>query len=117
MAIFRHLFHGLAQRLAITLVAGVLCFIGLATPANAADSPSVERYIAADGTDLTAMVQCLPAELSEGSFARALEQSKNDFLEKVFDVKDDYTSYKLDDTEVEYLSCMESKGVTPQVLR
>ncbi|MBE9139327.1 hypothetical protein IQ254_19350 [Nodosilinea sp. LEGE 07088] len=117
MDLLRFLKCGAVQRLIIALVAGMVWFTGLVAPAQADDMSSTQQYLAADGTDLTAMVQCLPAELSQGSFARALEQSKNDFLEKVFDVKDNYTDYKIDDTEREYLACMESKGVISQVMR
>ncbi|TVP62216.1 MAG: hypothetical protein EA342_19500 [Leptolyngbya sp. LCM1.Bin17] len=89
----------------------------LFAPAYADNASDVERYIAADGTDLTAVAQCLPKQLSQGSLARALRESQNDFLEKVFDVKDNYSDYKLDDSEVEYLTCLESKGFVSQVNR
>lgn len=118
MSIFQFLNRGLAQRFAALLLAGMLWLTaGLIPSAQAADSSTAKRYIAADGTDLTAMVQCLPTELSEGNFGRALEQSKNDFLEKVFDVKDDYSDYKLDDAEIEYLACLKGKGVISQVMQ
>ncbi|TVQ07057.1 MAG: hypothetical protein EA368_15430 [Leptolyngbya sp. DLM2.Bin27] len=103
----------------LVLLAGLL-WLGsslFAAPAYAADAPDSKRYIAADGTDLTAMAQCLPKELSKGNLSRALQESKNDFLEKVFDVKDNYDDYKLDETEIAYLACVESKGVIPQVKR
>lgn len=116
MSISRRFTRGVAQRLAFAVLAGLLWLSSsLFAPAYAADAP--KRYIAADGTDLTAMAQCLPKELSQGNFARALREAQNDFLEKVFDVKDNYNDYKLDDTEIAYLACVESKGVTPQVKR
>ncbi|TVQ26714.1 MAG: hypothetical protein EA367_00110 [Leptolyngbya sp. DLM2.Bin15] len=87
------------------------------SPAYAAASPASKRYIAADGTDLTAMAQCLPKKLSQGDVDRALRESQNDFLEKVFGMKENYDDYKLDETEIAYLACMEGKGVTPQVKR
>lgn len=111
--------RGVAQRLALALFAGLLWLSSslFAAPAYAADLSAAKRYIAADGTDLTAMVQCLPKELSKGELDRTLQESKNDFLEKVFDVKDNYNDYKLGEAEVAYLACVESKGVTPQVKR
>lgn len=118
MSVFQFFTRGAAQRLAVALVAGLLWLSSsLFAPAYAADSPAAKRYIAADGSDLTAMAQCLPKELSQGNFVRALRESQNDFLEKVFDIKDNYDDYKLDETEIAYLACVESKGVTPQVKR
>lgn len=116
MASFRWFTRDLAQRLSALFLLGLLWLTAsLAAPAQAADA--AKRYIAADGTDLTAMVQCLPKELSQGNLARALAEAQNDFIEKVFDVKDNYSDYKLDETEVRYLACLEGKGVTPQVKR
>lgn len=111
--------RGVARRLALALFAGLIWISSslFADPAYAADSSAAKRYMAADGTDLTAMAQCLPKELSQGNFARVLQESKNDFLEKVFDVKDNYDDYKLGEAEVAYLACVESQGVTPQVKR
>jgi len=119
MSTFQLFTRGAAQRLALALFAGLLWLSSslFAAPAYAAESSAAKRYIAADGTDLTAMVQCLPKELSQGKIDRALKESQNDFLEKVFDVKDNYDDYKLDEIEVAYLACVESKGVTPQVKR
>jgi hypothetical protein len=119
MPVSKRFSRGVAQRLALALFAGLLWLSSslFAAPAYAADSSAAKRYIAADGTDLTAMAQCLPKSLSQGNFARVLQESKNDFLEKVFDVKDNYDDYKLDEAEVAYLACVEAKGVTPQVKR
>ncbi len=119
MSISQLFTRGVAQRLALALFAGLLWISSslFTDPAYAAESSAAKRYIAADGSDLTAMVQCLPKELSRGNIARVLQESKNDFLEKVFDVKDNYDDYKLDKAEVAYLACVESKGVTPQVKR
>jgi hypothetical protein len=91
--------------------------LGLAQPAYADASQASKQYIAADGTDLTAVALCLPKELSQPSLQRALRESGNDFLQKVFSVKDDYSDYKLDQAEAEYLDCLESKGFVSQVER
>jgi hypothetical protein len=108
----------LGQRVAIAVLAGMLWLLSsLVTPAYADSSPAARPFIAADGTDLTAMAQCLPRQLSQGNLSRALSESKNDFLEKVFDMKENYSDYKLGDSEIEYLACVESKGVIPQVKR
>ena len=110
--------RSLAQRFVVCLSVGLVgLIVATANPASADPLMAPSEYIGADGRDLTAMAECLPTKLSEPNLARALQESKNDFLEKVFDVKPDYDEYKLDATEVEYLACMESKGVTPQVKR
>jgi hypothetical protein len=92
-------------------------FFGLVQPAYADNSEMPSQYIGADGTDLTAMVECLPKTLSQPSLALALKESGNDFLEKVFDLKDNYGDYKVEPVEAEYLSFMQSKGVTPVIMR
>lgn len=104
------------QRFALGCLIGLIgLMVGMTSPAAADNLADAPRYVTADGRDLTAMAECLPEKLSEPNLARALQESKNDFLEKVFDVKSDYDDYKLDETEVQYLACMESKGVTPQI--
>ena len=103
--------------LSASLMALVGLGFGFAQPAYADAVQSAEQYVAADGTDLTAIAGCLPKELSQPSLKRALRESGNDFLQKVFSVKDDYTEYKIDQAESEYLDCLESKGFVSQVER
>ena len=107
-----------AQRFTLALLAGLSWLMfSLFAPAYAAEGEGTQRYVAPDGSDLTAVAECLPKSLSQGSLARAIAESGNDFLEKVFDIKANYRDYELDETEVAYLDCLESKGVTPQVER
>jgi hypothetical protein len=98
------------------LIGSISLFTGSVQPANA-EPAVVSQYIAADGTDLTAFAECLPKELSQPSLKRAIAQSGDDFLQKVFDVKDDYRANKLDEVEIQHLDCMRQKGVTPQIER
>lgn len=108
----------LAQRLLLGCMIGIIgLIVGAASPAAADILTDAPRYMSPDGRDLTAMAECLPKKLSQPNLDRALQESKNDFLEKVFDIKPNYDDYKLDETEMEYLACMEAKGVTPQVKR
>jgi len=110
--------RSLAQYSVRGLIVGlIVCFLGMASPAVADSLADAPKYMTADGRDLTAMAECLPKKLSQPNLARALQESKNDFLEKVLDTKSNYDDYKLDETELEYLACMESKGVTPQIKR
>lgn len=99
-------------RLFATFVSCVLMWVGSIDGASAATS---EAYIAPDGSDLTAVAECLPSQLSEGNLDRALRESGNDFLEKVFNTKSNYDEYALEDSEVEFLACLKRNGVTPQV--
>lgn len=123
MSVFLQKISQIARRavlgLLVSLFGLALSFSQPAYAGTLSDSASyvADRYIAADGQDLTAMAQCLPKQLSQASLARALRESGNDFIEKVFDVKDNYSDYKLDDAEAQYLACMNQKGVTPQVER
>ena len=116
---------GLLKKVSQRTRSHVICLLGilaslafgLTQPAYADSSQMDMSYIAADGTDLTAVAQCLPKELSQPSLARALKESGDDFLQKVFDTKADYDNYKIEDEEAQYLSCLEAKGFTPTVKR
>jgi hypothetical protein len=118
MSALRQRLSGKARFILACLIAfmGVLYF-GLVQPAYADNSEVSPKYIGADGTDLTAMVECLPKTLSQPNLALALTESGNDFLQKVFDLRDNYDDYKVESVEAEYLTCMQSKGVTPAVMR
>ncbi len=117
MVRFTHGFQGTKRVLFGFLMFGFLLLgVGLG-PAYAGNDLESMQYIAADGQDLTAIAQCLPKELSQPSLERALRESGNDFLQKVFSTKDDYQEYKVDTAEAEYLDCLESKGFVSQVAR
>lgn len=104
------------RRIAVALVVGLIVFSTFFTePAHAEDLSTSDTYISADGRDLTVVAECIPSQLSEGDLDRALRESGNDFLEKVFGVKQNYDDYKLDTTEIEFLECLKRNGVTPQV--
>lgn len=74
-----------------------------------------ETYVTPDGTDITAIAECIPPELTEGNLDRALRESGNDFLEKVFNTESSYKDYDLEASEIEYLECLKRNGVTPEV--
>jgi hypothetical protein len=99
------------------IVLSASLIVGFVQPAYASDAAIAPRYISADGTDLTAVVECLPKTLSQPNLALAIKESGNDFLQKVFDMKDDYNEYKVEPVEAEYLRCLQSKGATPVVMR
>lgn len=115
MLFFRQILS-LTRNAALAVVAGLLFFSSVFVGhANALGISDANAYIAADGTDLTAVAQCLPSELSKGNLGRAVRESFNDYLEKAFGLKQNYNDYKLDETEANFLMCLERKGVTPQV--
>lgn len=95
---------------------GLVCLLlGFSSPAYADNASESGPYITPDGRDITTVAECIPPRLSEGNLDRALRESGNDFLEKVFSTKDSYEEYELDDTEIEYLECLKRNGVTPEV--
>ncbi|PSN15598.1 hypothetical protein C7271_20770 [filamentous cyanobacterium CCP5] len=107
----RTLLQPLVQRirtLAVVLLGFCLITTGFVAPAAAA-----ETYVTPDGEDITAVVDCLPEELSEGDLQRAIAESGKDYLERVFNLKDDYSDYDIAAAEEEFQACLESKGITP----
>lgn len=104
----------IVSRIAIGCFAALMSFSCVL--AGSADAKEMsETYVAPDGTDVTAVAECIPPELSEGNLDRALRESGNDFLEKVFNTKSDYEDYDLEDSEIEYLECLKRNGVKPEV--
>jgi len=103
--------RALTQRLilVIAVAATVAC---LAQPAYADNAADAKRFIAADGSDLTAVAECLPKQLSEPNFARALKESGNDFLERVLlNFEGTYSDRKLSEAEIAYRECLQQKGI------
>ncbi|MBE9103023.1 hypothetical protein [Vacuolonema iberomarrocanum] len=113
----KKLYQGTFSRIVCLLVILASLAFGLTQPAYADNAQIDTSYIAADGTDLTAIAQCLPKELSQPNLARALRESGNDFLQKVFSTKADYDNYKIEAEEAQYLNCLKAKGFTPAVKR
>jgi hypothetical protein len=99
------------------LVALIVLQTAIAWPAMAKDIDAGKQYIAADGTDLTAVVNCIPRELSQGDLKRAIAESGQDYLERVFQTKDNYDDYNIGPLEQEFQTCLQQKGVTPEVRR
>lgn len=111
----KKIYQGTFSRIVCLLV--ILVSLAFTQPAYADNAQMDTSYIAADGTDLTAIAQCLPKELSQPNLARALRESGNDFLQKVFGTKADYDNYKIEAEEAQYLNCLKAKGFTPAVKR
>lgn len=105
---------GSIYRVTAGFFAGLVCLsLLLVSPAHAESKSAT--YIGADGSDLTVVAKCISPQLSEGNLDRALEESGNDFLEKVFGTKGSYDQYERAQPELEFLDCLKRNGVTPQV--
>jgi len=68
-----------------------------------------------EGKRLTAVIDCIPKELSRSNLGRALNEMGNDQLERAFNLTD---SPKLSEAELAFNNCLKRKGfTTPQDLR
>ncbi|NEQ30408.1 MAG: hypothetical protein F6K04_05325 [Leptolyngbya sp. SIO4C5] len=82
-----------------------------ALPAQAATNDFVDP----SGNDVSAIAKCLPQQLTKGDLQRALDKFGNDYLERVFDLKEDYSEYEISQAESEFQACLERQGITPVV--
>ncbi|MFE4107562.1 hypothetical protein [Almyronema epifaneia] len=110
MQIFKQVCQPLSRWL-MAAVLGVLVWFQ-AAPAQAASS---DGFVDPNGKDVTAIAKCLPQQLTEGDLQRALGEFGNDYLERVFDLKDNYSEYEISQAEEEFQSCLERQGITPVV--
>lgn len=97
--------------LAAVALGCILALVGWLQPAQAAK----DAFVAPDGSDLTPVVACLPEQLTKADLQRAIAEFGNDYLERVFKLKDDYTEYDRNKAEAEFEACLRSKGITPVV--
>ncbi len=106
---FQELIRGVAGRFLVAAFAVMLGIQGFtAAAANAA-----EQYLTPDGNDITALVDCLPEQLSEGDLQRAIAEAGNDYLERVFQTKENYDDYKISEAEKEFQACLKRQGIVP----
>jgi len=101
----------LSSLLAITLIVGVMP----SAQAAATGNPVVPTI--ANSKRIKAIASCLPKQLTiqnkdvGNRVARAFSEMNNDQLERIFDVTD---TPKLSNAEVEFKTCLQQKGFTPQ---
>ncbi|MDY7023877.1 MAG: hypothetical protein SWJ54_21450 [Cyanobacteriota bacterium] len=91
-----------------TLLVSVVWIVGFSF-ISAQALPSSEMSV--EGERLSAVIKCLPEELSEPDLGRALKEMGNDYLERTFQLKD---NPKLNQAEIEFRDCLESQGYTLQ---
>ena len=101
----------LSTLLVITLWLGVIPSAQAAATGNPV-VPTIEN-----SKRIQAIATCLPKQLTiqnkdvGNRVARAFSEMSNDQLERIFDVKD---TPKLSDAEIEFKTCLQQKGFTPQ---
>jgi len=112
MFTFNEFLNLLRRTLLIGLVAGLTWLPGL-TFNSALAMPNALGAIATPAKDqhLSALISCLPKQLSQPSFKRAWDEMGNDQLERVFNLK---TNPKLSQAEIELKNCLNRQGFTPQ---
>ena len=93
----------------------VLLFVQPHNWAMAADRYPDEQPYTLQGKRLTAVIDCIPKELSRSNLGRALTEMGNDQLQRAFNLTD---NPKLSEAELEFNNCLKRKGfTTPQDLR
>lgn len=106
------LFQSFTRR--IRTLAVVLLGVCLLAGSFAAPAAAEDTYITPDGEDITAIVDCIPEELSEGDLQRAIAESGKDYIERAFRTKDNYSDYDIAAAEEKFQACLESQGITPE---
>ncbi|MEO0408384.1 MAG: hypothetical protein AAF289_13635 [Cyanobacteria bacterium P01_A01_bin.135] len=109
-------FGRFTRRLLSALLVSVVVMGFIIAPSAHADNTSDSGiHVAADGTDLTKVAQCLPKQLSQPSLTRALKESGNDFLERVLlNFKGSYDNYKLSSAETSFRDCLKQEDVAKE---
>ena len=106
------LFQQLKRAFLAMLLIGFACLQTFTS--NPAQAEEVKSYIDSEGRDLTAFVECLPDEYGKGDLQVALSKFGNDFLERVFRLKENTEDYKVSAAEKEVQQCLKSKGIRPK---
>lgn len=103
----------LRQTVLTSLLIGLIWLPGLPLePAFAMTNVNIASQMvdtATKGDRITALIACLPEELSHPSLKRALDEMSDDQLERAFNVK---ANPKLSQAEIELKSCMSRQGFT-----
>jgi hypothetical protein len=107
-------FLNLLRRTLLTgLLTGLIWLPGLPSySALAMPNPlaSIVATSAKGDERLSALISCLPKQLSQPSLKRAWDEMGNDQLERAFHLK---TNPKLSQAEIELKNCLNQQGFTP----
>ncbi len=96
--------------LRLTLLTIIISFIwlpGLPVASSFAMTATPIAVTSTEGSRLSALIACLPEELSHPSLKRALNEMSDDQLERAFSLK---ANPKLSQAEIELKICMNLKG-------
>lgn len=101
----------LKRAVALILVASFAWLQTLtSTPAQAEE----QKYIDAEGKDLTPIVECLPEDYGKADLGSAIAKFGNDYLERVFRLKENTEDYKVSKQEKQFQECLQRKGIKPK---
>lgn len=105
------LFQRIKRGLMVMLVVGLACFQAMTSnPAQAEE----QKYVDSEGKDLTAFVECLPEDYNQADLGSAIAKFGNDYLERVFRLKENTEDYKVSEQEKQLQACLQAKGIRPK---
>jgi hypothetical protein len=107
------LLNVLCRTLFATLLISLIGLPGLSSSALAVPEGRASQLAdasIAQGDRMSALIDCLPKQLSQPSLKRAWSEMGNDQLERAFQLK---ANPKLSQAETELASCLNRKGFTP----
>lgn len=94
------------------LLVGLIWLPGLSSSALAAPEKSASQPVnSVEGDRISALLTCIPLQLSQPSFKRAWSEMGNDQLQRVFHLT---TTPKLSQAETELASCLSREEFTNQ---
>ncbi|AFZ44078.1 hypothetical protein PCC7418_1910 [Halothece sp. PCC 7418] len=96
------------------LVAVVLGFALVQTVTSHPAQADAEKYVDSEGRDLTAVVECLPEDYGKADLQSAIAKFGNDYLERVFRLKENTEDYKVSEDEQQFQQCLQRKGIKPK---
>ena len=73
-----------------------------------------QKYVDSEGKDLTAFVECLPEDYNQADIGNAIAKFGNDYLERVFRLKENTQDYKVSEQEKQLQECLQAKGIRPK---
>lgn len=106
------LFQRIKRGLMVMLVVSLAWFQAITI--NPAQAEGQKKYIDSEGKDLTAFVECLPEDYNKADLGSAIAKFGNDYLERVFRLKENTEDYKVSEQEKQLQNCLQAKGIRPK---
>jgi hypothetical protein len=105
------LWQQLKRALLIAFVLGLACLQTITShPAQAEEG----KFVDSEGKDLTAVVECLPENYGKADLQSAIAKFGNDYIERVFRLKENTEDYKVSEDEKQFQECLQRKGIKPK---